>query len=221
MRLAGKVAVVTGAGAGMGRAIAHLFAQEGAKVVLGEIAPERLDAVVKEIKELDGQVTGVVGNVAKSEDAEALIQTAIDTYGKIDMSDWNLLELNALKSRGGNQQIAKLKKIQRRQRFDDVDLLNQHALNGLDSRQSMQDDSHVFVFDDRVIKEVDNRLQLEKDLLEPQFVSLVRDDKQHLIVRWFTDLFALQFLRVRDFIKLQVFSVVNTGFDGHRGPVVN
>jgi len=73
MRLAGKVAVVTGAGAGMGRAIAHLFAQEGAKVVLGEIASDRLEAVVHEIRELDGEVTGVVGNVAKAEDAEALI----------------------------------------------------------------------------------------------------------------------------------------------------
>lgn len=85
MRLAGKVAVVTGAGAGMGRAIAHLFAKEGAKVVLGEISPERLDAVVKEIRDLDGEVTGVVGNVAKVQDAEALIQTAIDTYGGLNV----------------------------------------------------------------------------------------------------------------------------------------
>ncbi|MBW6455618.1 MAG: SDR family oxidoreductase [Trueperaceae bacterium] len=85
MRLAGKVAVVTGAGAGMGRAIAHLFAQEGAKVVLGEIAPDRLDTVVKEIRDAGGEVTGVVGNVAKVDDAEALIQAAIDTYGKLDV----------------------------------------------------------------------------------------------------------------------------------------
>jgi len=80
MRLAGKVAVVTGAGAGMGRAIAHLFAQEGAKVVLGEIASDRLEAVVHEIRELDGEVTGVVGNVAKAEDAEALIQGIMDLF---------------------------------------------------------------------------------------------------------------------------------------------
>jgi len=85
MRLAGKVAVVTGAGAGMGRAIAHLFAKEGAKVVLGEIAPDRLETVVQEIREAGGDATGVVGNVAKADDAEALIQTAIDTYGKIDV----------------------------------------------------------------------------------------------------------------------------------------
>jgi NAD(P)-dependent dehydrogenase (short-subunit alcohol dehydrogenase family) len=85
MRLAGKVAVVTGAGAGMGRAIAHLFGKQGAKLVIGDIAPERLETVVREVREAGGEVTPVVGNIAKREDAEALVQTAIDHYGKIDV----------------------------------------------------------------------------------------------------------------------------------------
>ena len=85
MRLDGKVVVITGAGAGMGRAIAHRFATEGAQLVLGEIDAERLDDVVGEIRAAGGTVTGVVGNVAQRADAEQLIQTAIDTYGALDV----------------------------------------------------------------------------------------------------------------------------------------
>jgi len=85
MRLAGKVAVVTGAGAGMGRAIAHLFGQQGAKLVIGDIVAERLEAVAREVREAGGEVTPLVGNIAQRADAEALVQLAVDTYGKIDV----------------------------------------------------------------------------------------------------------------------------------------
>jgi len=85
VRLAGKVAVVTGAGAGMGRAIAHLFAKQGAKLVIGDISAERIETVAREVREAGGEVTPLVGNIAKRADAEALVQTAIDTYGKIDV----------------------------------------------------------------------------------------------------------------------------------------
>lgn len=85
MRLEGKVAVITGAGAGMGRAMAHRFAKEGAKLVLGEIDATRLETVVAEVRAAGGTVTGLVGNVAQRADAEKLVQTAIDTYGKLDV----------------------------------------------------------------------------------------------------------------------------------------
>lgn len=85
MRLTDKVAVVTGAGAGMGRAIAHLFAQQGAKLVIGDIIAERLETVTAEVRDAGGEVTGCVGNIALREDAEALVQKAIDQYGKIDV----------------------------------------------------------------------------------------------------------------------------------------
>jgi len=85
MRLSGKVAVVTGAGAGMGRATAMLFAKEGATVVIGDIVPERLEGVAQEIRAAGGEVTALVGNIAVRADAEALVQTAIDTYGTIDV----------------------------------------------------------------------------------------------------------------------------------------
>jgi NAD(P)-dependent dehydrogenase (short-subunit alcohol dehydrogenase family) len=69
----------------MGRAIAHLFAKQGAKLVIGDISAERIETVAREVREAGGEVTPLVGNIAKRADAEALVQTAIDTYGKIDV----------------------------------------------------------------------------------------------------------------------------------------
>ncbi len=85
MRLADKVAVITGAGSGMGRAMAHRFAREGAKVIAGDWKQNTLDAVVEEVKTAGGEITGVQGNVAVKEDAERLIETALSTYGKFDI----------------------------------------------------------------------------------------------------------------------------------------
>jgi len=85
MRLSGKVAVLTGVGAGMGRATALLFASEGATVVGSDINAASLEAVTAEVTAAGGKMIGVVGNIAKREDAEALIQRAIDDYGQLDV----------------------------------------------------------------------------------------------------------------------------------------
>lgn len=85
MKLHNKVAVVTGAGSGMGKEIAKLFAQEGAKVVLADIAEGPLNDVVQEIKESGGTATGVVSNVAKEEDIQNLIDTAVNEFGSLDV----------------------------------------------------------------------------------------------------------------------------------------
>ncbi len=85
MRLAGKVAVVTGAGSGMGRATALLFAREGATVVGGDIDRARIEAVTAEATAAGGRMVGVVGNVAEREDAEALVRRAIDGFGRLDV----------------------------------------------------------------------------------------------------------------------------------------
>ena len=85
MRLQGKVVVITGAGSGMGRAMANRFAREGAKVVAGEIVAARLDEVVAEVRAQGGAITGVLGNVAVRADAESLIATAVATYGTLDV----------------------------------------------------------------------------------------------------------------------------------------
>lgn len=85
MRLSGKVAVVTGAGSGMGRSTALLFAREGATVVGSDINATNLEAVTAEANAAGGTMIGVVGNIAKREDAEALIQRAIQEFGQLDV----------------------------------------------------------------------------------------------------------------------------------------
>jgi len=85
MRLKGKVAVVTGAGSGIGRAMALLFASEGAKIVAGEWNQENLDGVVSAVKQEGGDITGIRGNVAIRAEAEQMVDTAVNTYGKLDI----------------------------------------------------------------------------------------------------------------------------------------
>jgi len=84
-KLEKKVSIVTGAGAGMGKAIALLFASEGCKVVATDIDPKRLDALKNEIKEKGGEVTTLVANMAKEEDVENMIKVATSTYGTLDI----------------------------------------------------------------------------------------------------------------------------------------
>jgi NAD(P)-dependent dehydrogenase (short-subunit alcohol dehydrogenase family) len=84
-KLEGKVSIVTGAGAGMGKAIAILFALEGSKVIATDINQARLDALKNEIKEKGGEVTTLVANIAIEEDIENMIKLATTTYGTLDI----------------------------------------------------------------------------------------------------------------------------------------
>ncbi|WP_456274679.1 SDR family oxidoreductase [Bacillus sp. AK031] len=85
MRLENKVAVVTGAASGMGKAIAVLYAKEGAKVVVSDINQEAANAAVEEIKASGGEAVAVLANVAKEEDIHNLIDKTIETYGTLDI----------------------------------------------------------------------------------------------------------------------------------------
>jgi len=85
MKLSGKVAIVTGAASGMGKAIAELFAQEGAKVVASDVNAEGVQAVVKGITDKGGTAIAVTANVAKEEDVQNLVDTAVSTYGTVDI----------------------------------------------------------------------------------------------------------------------------------------
>lgn len=84
-KLEGKVALITGAGSGIGRAMAMLFATEGASIVVADIVAEGVEEVVAAIKDTDGNATGIVGNVALESDVENMIATATDTYGRLDI----------------------------------------------------------------------------------------------------------------------------------------
>ncbi len=79
----GKVAVVTGAASGMGRAFAERFAQEGMKVVLADVEQAPLDRTVIELRQAEHDVLGVLTDVSKQESVEALAQKAIEAYGKV------------------------------------------------------------------------------------------------------------------------------------------
>jgi NAD(P)-dependent dehydrogenase (short-subunit alcohol dehydrogenase family) len=85
MRLQDKVIVITGGGGGMGRAIAILFAAEGAKLMLGEWNEQSLAQTLAEIRGQGGTVHGVRGNVAVQADAEGLIEAAVSQYGRVDV----------------------------------------------------------------------------------------------------------------------------------------
>lgn len=85
MKLQDKVAVITGAGSGMGKEMALLFGLEGAKLVLADISQAALDQVVAEVKQKGGQAVGVSANVAKEEDVQNMIEAAVKTYGSLDI----------------------------------------------------------------------------------------------------------------------------------------
>ena len=84
-RLAGKVAIVTGAGTGIGEAIAHKFANEGAKVVVAGLADDPVEDVVKVIRERGCAAESFLGDLADETDAKACVELAIDSFGKLDI----------------------------------------------------------------------------------------------------------------------------------------
>ncbi|NLO08961.1 MAG: SDR family oxidoreductase [Clostridiales bacterium] len=85
MKLKDKVAIVTGAASGMGKAIAIRYAKEGAKVVLSDINEQALNEVVRIITSDGGTAFGVLANVGKIEDIEHLVDTTVDTYKTVDI----------------------------------------------------------------------------------------------------------------------------------------
>jgi NAD(P)-dependent dehydrogenase (short-subunit alcohol dehydrogenase family) len=83
MRLAGKVAIITGAASGMGRAAALLFAAEGAKVVIADVDGERGPAVEAEVVAAGGDALFVRTDVSESAEVQALVRAAVERYGKL------------------------------------------------------------------------------------------------------------------------------------------
>lgn len=85
MTLNGKTIVITGASSGMGEAAARHLAAQGAQVVLGARRAGRLDALVAEIAAIGGKATAVTTDVTSRADVQRLVDTAVKTYGRIDV----------------------------------------------------------------------------------------------------------------------------------------
>ena len=90
MRLADKVALITGAGSGIGRATALLFAQEGAKVVVADYSAEGGQETVEQVKAKGGAAAFVQVDVTKASECEAMVEAALSAYGRL-----NILHNNA------------------------------------------------------------------------------------------------------------------------------
>jgi len=82
--LDGEVAIITGAGQGIGRSTALLFAKEGAKIVASDLDKAKLETVVEEIKAAGGNVIGVQGNVGADDFPKRIVEATVQKYGKIN-----------------------------------------------------------------------------------------------------------------------------------------
>ena len=85
MRLTNKVAIVTGAGAGIGQAAALLFARQGARVVVADWDAGAGADTVALIREAGGEATFVQADVSKAAEAEQMVKAALDAYGRLDI----------------------------------------------------------------------------------------------------------------------------------------
>ena len=84
LRLEGKTAIITGAGRGIGKAIAKKFLLEGARVLVCDIVPERLEQTVMELR-VFGEVQSLIGDVSRSDFCDAVVQTALEFFGEINI----------------------------------------------------------------------------------------------------------------------------------------
>ena len=84
--LQGKVAIVTGASSGIGRASARLFARVGARIIAVARGEERLQALVAEIRDDGGEAVGIAGDVRNEDCAQAAVRAAIEHFGGLDIA---------------------------------------------------------------------------------------------------------------------------------------
>jgi len=85
MRLANKVSIITGAGAGIGEGAAIRFAEEGSRLVLADISGDHVEAVAAHVASLGAEVIAVAGDISKEDDARRISEAAVERFGAIDI----------------------------------------------------------------------------------------------------------------------------------------
>jgi len=85
MNFKDKVVLITGAGSGIGRKTAIMFAERGAKVAVNDISEDRGEETVKIIKDQGGEAIFILGDVSSPKDAQRIIKEVVNTFGKIDI----------------------------------------------------------------------------------------------------------------------------------------
>jgi len=85
MRLEGKVALITGAGSGMGRLAAQVFAREGAAVVATDVSADGLRETVEQVQSAGGSITGLTGDVSRADDVRHWVEEGARTYGRVNV----------------------------------------------------------------------------------------------------------------------------------------
>ncbi len=85
MPLAGRVALITGAGSGIGEATARRFAAEGAIVVVNDVGPERAQAVVATIRKAGGEAAESAANVTRRDEVERMVAAVVAEHGRLDI----------------------------------------------------------------------------------------------------------------------------------------
>jgi NAD(P)-dependent dehydrogenase (short-subunit alcohol dehydrogenase family) len=85
VRVEDKVAIITGAGSGIGRACSLLMAEEGAKIIASDVVAERVEETAKLIQEKGGECIAVTGDVSNADDIDRMIRAAVETSGRLDI----------------------------------------------------------------------------------------------------------------------------------------
>jgi NAD(P)-dependent dehydrogenase (short-subunit alcohol dehydrogenase family) len=85
MRLQNKIAIITGAGSGIGRSIALAFVKEGAKVVVSDWSEEGGEETVEQIRKINGEAVFVKTDVSKAADIDKMVKTCLDNFGRVDI----------------------------------------------------------------------------------------------------------------------------------------